>query len=270
MQSLYISMVYVALLALGCTAPFVFSLGYVWIDAFEPQVISPLLAAIPVALIMGVAAFGSYLTMDRKFPPKQWAMIALMLVMAAWVTITTTWAVAGDWAWVKWDWALKTIVFAAFIPFVFRSRVQIEAFIQVYVISLGVNIIPFAIKTLISGSAYGRNLGASVGVGELSESSTLAAVAVMCVPLSLCWVEHSLLVPFPRLRRWAYYGYACVCLLCAVGTYARTGLVAMALLGVAMWFQTKRKVLLGAFMALAVVVGGAYTAASWQERMMTI
>ena len=61
--------------------------------------------------------------------------------------------------WPKWDWAFKTVMFSAFIPLVIRSRVQIEAFVQIYVLTLAANFIPFAAKVLISGGGYGRNLG---------------------------------------------------------------------------------------------------------------
>jgi len=53
-------MIYAAVLVLGFGAPFVFSLGYIWVDMFTPQNVSYYLSSIPVALIMGGAAFASY------------------------------------------------------------------------------------------------------------------------------------------------------------------------------------------------------------------
>ena len=79
--------------------------------------------------------------------------------MAIWVTLTLIWAQVPDAAWEKWDWAFKTVAFATFLPFVIRSRVQIEAFAQTYVFSLAANFVPFGLKVLISGGGYGRDLG---------------------------------------------------------------------------------------------------------------
>ena len=37
MRSLYLSFIYLMFLLLGTMAPFVFSLGYLWVDAATPQ-----------------------------------------------------------------------------------------------------------------------------------------------------------------------------------------------------------------------------------------
>ena len=59
MRDLLLLAVYVAFLVLGAAAPFIFSLGYVWVDAFRPQDVAyGLLAGLPVAMVMGTAAIG--------------------------------------------------------------------------------------------------------------------------------------------------------------------------------------------------------------------
>ena len=50
-----------------------------------------------------------------------------------------------------------------------RSRIQIEAFAQTYVLSLAANFVPFGVKTFISGGGYGTNLGLEQGNAGLSE-----------------------------------------------------------------------------------------------------
>ena len=56
-------------------------------------------------------------------------------------------------------------------PFFIRSRLQIEAFFQVFLFSCAIHILPFAGKGMISGGGYGKELGflkSNVGI----ESST--------------------------------------------------------------------------------------------------
>src|ERR1700761_7780935 len=160
LRSLWLLFLYVAFLGLSTSAPFVATLGYVWVDTFTPQNVAYIvLNQLPVALIMGVAAVGTYFLFDRRSPPPLTLESVLMIAMIVWVNLTMVWAVAPVSAWDKWDWAVKTLVFSTCIPLGIRSRVQIEAFAQTYVFSLAANIVPFGVKTLISGGGYGHNLG---------------------------------------------------------------------------------------------------------------
>src|SRR5216683_3073695 len=161
MRSLYLLLVYLALLGIGAVAPFVLTLGYVWLDIFQPQTVafSLLNGGAPIAMIMGAAAVAGYVVLDRRSPPRLSAVTWLTLILAVWVTLTCFWAEVPEHVWTKWDWAFKTILFSAFMPFVIRSRIQIEAFLLVFLFSLSGNVIPFGIKTILSGGGYGTQLG---------------------------------------------------------------------------------------------------------------
>ena len=70
LRSAYVTVIYLGFLILGLSAPFVFSLGYVWVDTFSPQkVATEVLPLFPVSLIMAVSAIGGYVMFDRKSPP---------------------------------------------------------------------------------------------------------------------------------------------------------------------------------------------------------
>jgi len=139
-RSLWLLILYLGFVGLGVSTPFVAALGYVWVDTFRPQEVAYiLLNQLPVAMIMGVVAIGSYILLDRRSPPRLSLETTLQATMAIWITLTLLWAEVPDAAWTKWDWAFKTLVFATFVPFVIRSRVQMEAFAQVYVLSLAAN-----------------------------------------------------------------------------------------------------------------------------------
>src|SRR5208282_92790 len=107
LRDLYVAGIYAAFFVIGPTAPFVFSLGYLWVDTFYPQYVSPLVSQIPTSLVMGMAAIGSYILLDRRSPPRFSFHTGLTLVFAAWVTLTLTWAEVPDSAWEKWNWAFK-------------------------------------------------------------------------------------------------------------------------------------------------------------------
>jgi hypothetical protein len=210
MRSLALLGVYLAYLVMGSSAPFVFGLGYIWTDLFTPQSVAyVILNQIPVSLIMALGAAGFYAAADRRDPPRITLSLVLLFVWICWVSLTTTWADFPDAAWYKWNWAVKSIIFAMIMPFLFRSRVQIEAAILTILLSVSGNLISFGVKTIISGGGYGRQwtLGAAASANNgLNESSTIALVSAALVPLALFLKRHSLIVPKSRHANLAYGG----------------------------------------------------------------
>jgi putative inorganic carbon (hco3(-)) transporter len=271
LRSLWLLFLYVSFLGLSATAPFVATLGYVWVDTFGPQNVAYIvLNQIPVAMIMGAVAIGSYVLLDRRSPPPLSAESALMIAMAIWLNLTMIWAQVPDAAWEKWDWAFKTIAFSTFIPLVIRSRMQIEAFAQTYVFSLAANFVPFGLKTLISGGGYGTNLGLVGGNTGLAEGGLLSTVCLMAIPLAIYLSKHSQLVPRKMPLPLAYWFIAALALATAIGTYERSALMGIVVLGLYMWIRSEHKM---AFGVVGVVVGCliAYTTSSaWNARIATI
>ena len=271
MSDPYIAAVYLAILIAGIAAPFVATLGYVWVDLSYPQLLSIYLAGKPVALVMGGLAVFGYLFADRRAPPRLNTVTVLTVLMAGWVTLTCTWAVAPqDVVWQKWDWAFKSVLFSAFIPYVIRSRVRIEAFLQVFVFSLAIHIVAGGLKTLASGGGgYGTAFSVIRGNSGLFEGSTIGAVAIMIIPILFALKRQSILFPWPRLSSAVYLGYAATCLLGAIGTFARTAMVGLGLLALGTVVQKRRRLgaLAGVLAALLIVSQFAPTA--WFSRMQT-
>ena len=247
------------------------TLGYVWVDTFQPQAVAYfILNELPVAFIMGAGAFLTYFVLDRRSPPPLMLASVCMVGLAIWMTVTLSWAELPDRAWTKWDWAFKAMVFAAFVPLVIRSRVQIEAFAQTYVFSLAANFVPFGLKVLVSGGGYGRNLGLQAGNSGLAEGGYLSTVCLMAVPLALFLGKHGKLIPRLPMMNLAYAGIALLAFVTAIGTYERSALVGMVMLGLYMFVRSRRKWvfgLLAGIMAVGVIV---LAAKSWDARVSTI
>lgn len=272
MRDLVIILTYVSFLTIGTMAPFVLSLGYVWVDLFAPQYVgwSPL-SFIPVSFVIGAAAIAAYLMLDRRAPPRLTWPTLLFLAIGLWITATTSWAALPDASWAKWDVAFKALIFATFIPFVVRSRVQIEAFVHVYIFSMAAHILPWAAKTVMTGGGYGQSLGL-VGANMiwLSESSAVATIGIMLLPLLLALRRHSVLLPRGRFRDVVYLGTALGGLFASIGTFARTAIVGFGVLGIAMFLRSKRK---ARFVLLSAMVGAglfAVTSDQWTTRISTI
>jgi len=271
MRGLYFGVIYAIFFVLGVEAPFILTLGYVWVDTFRPHLVAySALNHIPVSMIMGVAALGSYFLLDRRHPPRLNAGIVLTVALAIWVTFTTTWAAAPTEAWPKWDWAFKTVAFSAFVPFVIRSKNQIEAFLAVYVFAFIAHILPYGIKAALGGSGYGRTLGLINSNSGIAESSTLAAIATSIIPLILFLKDHGSLVPKNRFTSLVYWGLCGACVAATIGTHARTGIIGFAVVGLAIWLKSKHKLALALAGTIAVGVGLHLASNSWVDRMSTI
>jgi putative inorganic carbon (hco3(-)) transporter len=271
LRSTWLLVIYVSFLGLSANAPFVATLGYVWVDTFQPQAIAYfVLNQLPVAMIMAMAALGGYLLFDRRCPPHFNLQTALQIVMALWVTITLIWAQAPEAAWAKWDWAFKTIVFATFVPYVIRSKVQIEAFVQTYVFSLAANFVPFGIKVLYSGGGYGMNLGLQSGNSGLAEGGLLSTSCLMVVPLSIYLAGHGALIPKLRILPLVYWLIAVLSVITAIGTYERSALLGLIALAAYTWVRTRQKLFIGGIIVIAVCVIIYASSNTWNERISTI
>ena len=271
MRELALLLTYTSFFALGAISPFVLVLGYVWVDNFVPQEVSyGLLRGLPVSQVVAIGAIGAYMLLDRRSPPRPDAIMGLTVLMAVWITLTNYWAVSPSDAWNKWDWAFKNVLLSAFMPFFIRSRVQIEAFIQVYIGAALIHIMPVGIKSALSGGSYGVQLGILSGSNSgLAESSTLAAVAIMFIPVMLCLRKHSILMP-AKLRTPLYTGLIVVCCVAAVGTYARTAMIAFLVVGAGMWIRSRRKIGFTVLLGIAALVGSFFVSDAWVSRISTI
>ena len=269
-SDIVIFLAYVGLLAGGFLTPFVGTLGYVWIDSFYPQYLSDILKGMPVASVMGSAALLMYVLLDRKSAPRLGMFMIIVGAMAVWMTATLTWAVRPNSAWLKWDWASKAVLFAGFLPFVIRSRVQIEALLQTHMLASAMHLIGVGIKGLLTGGGYRWRMTALPADLGLVESSAMSTVAMMFIPLLFFMQKHSILVPWKNVRNIFYPFYALLCVTAMIGTGARTGLVCLMVLGVLYWLQTRAKVAGALAMAVLVVLILLFSPDRWKERMGTI
>ncbi len=272
MRDLFFLGMYMMFLVAGAVAPFVFVLGYVWVDYFTPQAIAySFMRSIPLSEIMAIATFAGFLLGPRQRDIRINGGFWLLLAFALWVTLTTFWAEVGNAAWQNWDWGFKTICFAAFMPFLIRTRTHIEAVVLVIVISILGNTLPFATKVVLSGGGYGRTLGLLEGNSLLAEGGTLSSTAVATVPLLLYLYKQNRFFPAGLVAKGVFGVAIGAAIITAIGTVERTGLVVLGVLALLVWWNSKRKI--GALVIVAMValiIAYFIIDASWKDRMHTI
>ncbi len=241
-----------ALLAFGFRKPFMFVLAYAYVDIVSPQRLSYyLLNSIPISMIVAALAVAGWALFEDKkgtrVPLRQW-LILLLLVYVYFTTANADFPIeAKD----KWDWASKSLIWAFFLPLALTTRLRIEAYLLVMILSVSAIIIVGGIKTAISGGGYGTLVMFVDNNSGLFESSTISTVAITIIPVILWLAKHGTI--FPADWRVKAFAYALIfaCLLIPVGTAARTGVICIAALGILMLRYTKRRILYLSLVGLA-------------------
>ncbi len=268
MTALFLLFVLGCFIVLSFQAPFIAALAYVWADIADPQKSGyGFIRTMPLSMITASFAFILYFLTDRKYPPKLNITMFCLILFALWVTFTTFWAVLPDAAWHKWESAIKVLLFASLMPLFFRTRVQIEAVLLVFNFSLLNYFLPRAVKFVLGQAVY--NMG-DAGNSGLNETSTIALVCAMLIPLNLYFAKYSVIFTNPLIRRPLFYGIALLCPLAILNTFARTGLVALGVFGLIRFFQSRKKFQYILFAFLFTIPFLFIAPDSWFGRMNTI
>ena len=257
--------------AMGLRKPYVWVLAYLYIDILAPQKISwSLLAAIPVSLIAFLLAFAGWIVGDRKADMRFSLRQGLLLALLVWCFMTLQWADFPEFGAAKWAWVWKALVFAIFLPVTLTTRLRIESALLVMVLTAGAIIISAGMKTVLGGGGYGNLYLFVNDNSNVYESSTLATVAIAIIPVILWLAKHGTIFPGDwRVKTFAGL-LIFACLMIPIGTEARTGLICIAVLGLLMLRDVKRRML---YITGAAVLGLAaipFLPASYTERMSTL
>lgn len=271
MLDLALFLTVIGMFVLGLRRPFVWVLAYLYIDILAPQKMGwALTQLMPISLIAFILAFAGWTIFDSKqglrFTLRQ-ALLALLLV---WCLITLQWAAFPISADEKWAWVWKALVFAIFLPFTLTTRLRIESAMLVMVLTAGAIIISAGMKTVLGGGGYGSLPLFVDGNSNLYESSTLATASVAIIPLILWFTRHGTIFP-PDWRVKLFSALLIFsCLLIPVGTEARTGLICVAVLGILMLRDVKRRLAYLAGIGALALVSLPFLPASFSERMGTL
>jgi putative inorganic carbon (hco3(-)) transporter len=272
-RSIFFISFFLFVLVTAARAPFVAGLLYIWVDLLVPQRVAyGFIEQIPLAMISGGAAILFYFLFDKKERVHLGAQWVCLVGFFVWITINTlTIALLPEFAWPKWQFAYKTILFAAFMPFMFRSRVRLESMLLTIVACVGVVAFSLALKTIIGGGAYGSTrIWGGVNATVLGESSTFALAASAMIPFIYALGRHTVLLPLGKYRKWLTYGGIAFIVVAVIGSYARTGLICLSVLVVIAFWQSRNKIV---FAVLAAIIGTAAVPLlpeNWVTRMNTI
>ncbi len=269
MRDLIILVVLLAFILPGLTRPYLAFAGYLWTDLVVPQgLVFGFLAGKPISMIMALVCFVSLLLGAKKLSFTQSKSIPFLLILfLIWITLTTLNARFPMAAWTKWDPAFKTVLMAFLLMFTITTRKQLEFVVLVFFCSVMFYMASAGPKTILSGGGYGARLILNGSNFGLSESSTLACVAVMTLPIILYLNKHISLIPFLKNKKFLWLLTGILCITTVVGTTARTGLVALVSYVGIRSFNFKSMMKLIPLVLLAAIVISQVAPQSWFDRM---
>ena len=185
-----------------------------------------------------------------------------VLAFAGWTLLSSYTAVNPEYSIGYWNQFIRVLIFYFFITLVLSKKLHIDTLIWAIVLGISSYAAMEAVKVVLSGGGHmvqGRS-------GALRDRNDFAVAVNMCLPLILYLIyvtKHHRL----KLGLWGlFFGN----IIAIVGTGSRGGFIGLAILALAFWFKSKRKVLWLLLAVLVLPVAYQYTPEHWRERQSTI
>ncbi len=255
---------------LGLKRPYIAYCCVIFVDILKPQNLSfSILANKPLSLIVTAIFFLSIILNFKQITLPRIRSITILTVMfMLWITLTTFYAEFQAPAWHKYDYSIKTIFFAIFIPFVINSKVKFQFLLITLAIAASYYFIVGGMTTAFEPTFYGKQLVRTrVGDSELAETSTLSMVCVMLLPVLLYLYKDSIFVERNRLFKPLFILIAFAALMTIIGTHARTGIVGLLILFLLVVIKTKHRVKIIFLASLVVLLTLQFATDAWLNRI---
>lgn len=185
-----------------------------------------------------------------------------VFAFAIWTLISSIDAVDKNYALGYWNQFIKVLLLYFFITFIVSKKLHIDTLIWAIVLAISSYAAMEAVKVVLSGGGHmvkGRS-------GALRDRNDFAVALNMCLPLILYLIyvtKHHYL----KLGLWGlFFGN----IVAVVGTGSRGGFIGLAILAVAFWWTSKRKLLWLLLAALVLPTAYQFTPEHWRERQSTI
>lgn len=185
-----------------------------------------------------------------------------ILLFAIWTLISSLDAVNRAYALDYWNQFIRVLMLYFFITLVLSKKLHVDTLIWAIVLAISSYAAMEAVKVVLSGGGH-QVTGRS---GALMDRNDFAVAVNMCLPLILYLIYVSK-NSYLKLGLWGLFIGNIVAI---VGTGSRGGFIGLAILAVAFWWKSKRKIL---WLLLAIIVlpqAYKFTPEDWRDRQNTI
>jgi len=213
---------------------------------------------VAAATLLAAVLHGTFKRIPWRAP------VVLMLLLAVWVTITSfVVALNPSGAYAEWDRFSKIILMVLVLLGATDSHRKLDWMVWVVVLSLGFFGFKGGLFTIAHGGSY--RVGGPPG-SFIEGNNELAFALIVCLPL----MRYLQLTAQDKRVRLALGVLMALCGVSIIGSWSRGAFVAGAAMVFALWLRSRRKVVLGAAMALALPLMLSIMPQQYFDRIRTI
>lgn len=263
MRDLVLGPIILAIAAYGLLHPWIGIMGWTWLSIMNPHAYTWELRSMPVAAAVAVSVLlGLIFTKDRRefFLTRETTVLMLFML---WMCITLPFSFYFDESFALWKRVMKIDLMVLVAMVVLYSRKHITTLTWVLVGSIGIFGVKGGLFTLATGGSY-RVWGPEGSY--IGGNNEIALALIMTIPL----------MRFLQLTtdsKWIKRGLMAAMFLCAIaalGSQSRGAFVAIAAMGLVLWWRGENKLVPAVLMIMASVALLSFMPETWWDRMGTI
>jgi probable O-glycosylation ligase (exosortase A-associated) len=243
--------------------PWVGVMYWTWFGLMNPQQMAFGPAqTFPFALLIAGATVLGVLVSPGRLRIKGSREMAVLLILALWMTLTTVYALNPDGAWTAWERAMKVLL----MTFVAAFAVSTKRHLQIFVATIALSVAYFGVKGGIFTIRTGGSYMVYGGGGFLSENNATGLAILMAIPLLWYFFLQS-------NRKWLKWSLATAGILSAaavLGTQSRGAFVALSAMALFLLFKSPRRFRFALVLACVASALILFMPQTWDERMRTI
>lgn len=217
----------------------------------------------PFSMVVALVTLTALLLSSQKKEMIWSRETAVWALFIGWMFLSNFFAFYPDLAWEGWTKTAKIQLMVLVVILIIRERRQIDWMIWVITMSIGYYGFKGGLFTIATGGHFYVVGPAGTFFGGNNE---IALVLIMVIPLMRY-------LQLQTERRWVRLGLGAVMLLsgiAAIGSQSRGALLALAAMGVFLWFKSRNKLAIGMLVVAAGVSVLMLMPESWYQRMDTI
>lgn len=220
MLNVFIIAAIVGTIPLIVVFPFTGVLAWHWIAFMNPHRLGWGGLGLPPAMVVGAATLMFWLiSREPKVPPRD-TIVYLLVTLAAWISITTVFAIAPNGANPIWERAIKILLFALVTCTMVTTVHRLHGLIWVIVLSMGFFSIKGGLFVILTG---GNATVFGPPNSFIGENNALAMAILMTLPLFWYLKENAEL----PLMRWVLLIAFILSVFAVIGSYSRGAFLAL-------------------------------------------
>ncbi|MFK8030984.1 MAG: putative O-glycosylation ligase, exosortase A system-associated [Gammaproteobacteria bacterium] len=263
MRDLFILMLVAGSLPLILSRPWIGILVWSWLGYMNPHRLAWGFAYdFPFALLVGLTTLIAMIFYKGEKHVRVIPILVLWIFFIFWMNVTTFTAL-NSFAIHEWDRTMKIMLFSVLTMVLIRNKKQVETLVWMIVFSLGFFGVKGGVFSILTGGNY---LVWGPPGSFINGNNALGLAMVMTLPLMFYLYEQA----SDKRIKLALLGVMALTSVSILTTHSRGAFLALASMGVVLWYYSSRKFIIGCVLVVAAIFLWNSMPQDWRDRIMTI